>query len=314
MLLGRTASGLYWLFRYIERAENVARIVDAGSHVALTGDADRSDVWPSVLRSAGVDSVFPGDVDHATEAEVADFLLRNRKENSSSVLSCIDLARSNGRMVRTALTREVWESLNEAWMTMNASLSGPIDLDELVERLEEIKRQTAQIRGAFFGTMMRDDRYSFCRLGTYSERLDNTARIMDVKYYVLLPSSSWVGTPLDNHQWRSILRSVSAHRSFTSVYGTEFKSSLIAEFLILDRTMPRSLTFCAAGLDRTLGYLAEHYSQSQPCDEAAHEMLLKLRTQKMDEIFEMGLHDFLQEMIRQNSGLSMQIATDYNFS
>ncbi|RLQ87782.1 alpha-E domain-containing protein [Notoacmeibacter ruber] len=312
MLLGRTASGLYWLFRYIERAENIARIVDAGSHVALTGDADKSDVWPSVLRSAGVDKTFPGDAEEATESEVADFLLRDR-ENASSVLSCIEQARFNGRMVRTALTREVWESLNEAWMSMTSLLAKPIDLDDLIERLEDTKRQTAQIRGAFHGTMMRDDRYSFCRLGTYSERLDNTARIMDVKYYVLLPSASWVGSSLDNHQWRSLLRSVSAHRSFSSVYGTDFNSARIAEFLILDRSMPRSLVFCAEGLDRTLGYLAEHYSQSQPCDQAAHNLLSRLRALTMEEIFDIGLHDFLGETIQSNNQLSIQIANDYNF-
>ncbi len=312
MLLGRTASGLYWLFRYIERAENVARIVDTGAHVALTGDADKSDVWPSVLRSAGVDKTYPGDVDQASEAEVADYLLRDR-HNPSSVLSCIDNARLNGRMVRTALTREVWEGLNETWMTLKNTLARPINLDDLVDRLDETKRQAAQIRGAFHGTMLRDDRFAFCRLGTYSERLDNTARIMDVKYFVLLPSSSWVGSSLDNHQWRSLLRSVSAHRSFSSVYGSEYNAQRIAEFLILNRIMPRSLIFCAEELDRTLGYLAEHYSRSHTCDEAAHALFTRLRTLDMEEIFEIGLHDFLQEMIQQNNALSAQIAFDYNF-
>ncbi|MCP1197814.1 alpha-E domain-containing protein [Notoacmeibacter sp. MSK16QG-6] len=312
MLLGRTASGLYWLFRYIERAENVARIVDTGAHVALTGDADKSDVWPSVLRSAGVDQTYAANVDDAAEADVAEYLLRDRN-NPSSVLSCIENARSNGRMVRTAITREVWESLNETWMTIKDGLSKPIDLDTLIDHIDEIKRQVAQIRGTFHGTMLRDDRYSFCRLGTYSERLDNTARIMDVKYFVLLPSASWVGTSLDNHQWRSILRSVSAHRSFSFIYGTDFNSTNISEFLILNRSMPRSLIYCAERLDKTLGYLAEHYNQSQDCDETAHNLLLRLRALDMDQIFEIGLHDFLQETIQQNNALSTQIATDYNF-
>ena len=124
-------------------------------------------------------------------------------------MSSIETARNNARMVRTALTRETWESINEAWMALKRMLGGPIDERDLPKVLDAIKRETALIRGTFFGTMLRNEIFDFSQIGTFVERADNTARILDVKYYVLLPSISWVGSSLDNYQWESILRSVS---------------------------------------------------------------------------------------------------------
>ncbi|RVC67322.1 hypothetical protein EN759_15745, partial [Mesorhizobium sp. M00.F.Ca.ET.038.03.1.1] len=212
MLLGRTANGLYWMNRYIERAENMARLVDAGLRMALTRTQNASEEWNSVLLSAGSDYAFSQKYQDYTAANVSDFLLRDTS-NPSSTMSSIETARNNARMVRTALTRETWESINEAWMSLKRMLARPIDERDLPTVLDAIKRETALIRGSFYGTMLRNEIFDFSQLGTYVERADNTARILDVKYYVLLPSLSWVGSTLDNYQWESILRSVSAHRS-----------------------------------------------------------------------------------------------------
>jgi uncharacterized alpha-E superfamily protein len=209
MLLGRTANGLYWMSRYIERAENMARLVDAGLRMALTRTDSSAEEWKSVVVSAGAEIAYEQKYSEFNVANVSDFLVRDT-ENPSSVMSSIETARFNARMVRTALTRETWEAINEAWTTLKRMLAAPIDGRDLPKVLDAIKRETALIRGCFYGTMLRNETFDFAQIGTYVERADNTARILDVKYYVLLPSISWVGSTLDNYQWESILRSVSA--------------------------------------------------------------------------------------------------------
>ncbi len=212
-MLGRTANGLFWMARYMERAENTARLLDAGLRIALTRTGDASGEWESVLNSAGVAEAFRANGRQATAETVADFLLR-APESPSCVLNTLRAARDNGRMVRTALTRDAWESLNAGWLNLRERLSAPFTETDLPEVLSDIKRETALFRGMFYGTALRNENYSFARLGTYVERADNTSRIIDVKYYVLLPSFSRVGSSLDNYHWEAILRSVSAHRAF----------------------------------------------------------------------------------------------------
>ena len=313
MLLGRTANGLYWMNRYIERAENLARLVDAGLRMALTRTSNSSEEWSSVVVSAGVENAFLGHHPEFTVDSVADFLLRD-EQNPSSVLSCIEAARSNGRMVRTALTRETWESINEAWMALKRMLGAPVQQRDLPQVLDAIKRETALIRGAFHGTMLRNEIFDFCRLGTYVERADNTARILDVKYYVLLPSISWVGSTMDNYQWESILRSVAAHRSYRWVYEAEYRPSFIADYLILNDRMPRSLTFCYRNISKSLGHLARDYGLSRPSHDIVAATLGSLKVGSIKDIFDSGLHEFLVDFIRENNRLGEQLAGDFRFT
>lgn len=312
MLLGRTANGLYWMNRYIERAENMARLIDAGLRMALTRTQNASDEWSSVLLSAGADCSFLERHSEYTAENVADFLLRDMS-NPSSVLASIETARNNGRMVRTALTRETWESINEAWMSLKRMLAEPIDQRELPSVLDAIKRETALIRGSFYGTMLRNEIFDFAQLGTYVERADNTARILDVKYYVLLPSISWVGSSLDNYQWESILRSVAAHRSYRWVYEAEYKPTNIAEYLILNVRMPRSLTFSYRFLAEHLQFLGDDYGARHQAQEIAERTYAKLRGVEIKEILDSGLHEFLADFIRDNNRLGDQVAQDFGF-
>lgn len=312
MLLGRTANGLYWMHRYLERTENTARLIDAGLRVALTGGSEPGDVWSSVLQSAGIDEAFAQAHEEANARTVTDFMLRDTR-NPSSVLSAMETARHNGRMVRTALTREVWESLNEAWMNLCKSLARPVPDNRMPVALEQIKREIAHIRGAFEGTMLRDERFDFARLGTYVERADNTARILDVKYYVLLPGATWVGSSLDTHQWESILRSVSAHRAYRWIYDVQYKPTNIADFLILNRRMPRSLAFCYTNISENLAYLANDYGIRHECHETANAMLAQLNKARITDIFDQGLHEFLTGFVRENDKLGAEIAESYRF-
>ncbi len=313
MLLGRTANGLYWMNRYIERAENMARLVDAGLRMALTRTQSASEEWNSVLLSAGSDVTFTQKYQDYTAANVADFLLRDTS-NPSSTMAAIETARNNARMVRTALTRETWESINEAWMSLKRMLAKPIDERDLPSVLDAIKRETALIRGSFYGTMLRNEIFDFSQLGTYVERADNTARILDVKYYVLLPSISWVGSSLDNYQWESILRSVSAHRSYRWVYEADYKPTNIADYLILNVRMPRSLTFCYRFLAEHLKFLSDDYGEHHPCHATVERTQAMLRAGSIKNIFDAGLHEFLANFIQDNTKLGEEIAQDYRFN
>jgi len=216
-------------------------------------------------------------------------------------------------MVRTALTRETWESINEAWMTCRRILAAPIDQRELPRILDAIKRETALIRGAFQGTMLRNEIFDFAQLGIYVERADNTARILDVKYYVLLPSISWVGSSLDNYQWESILRSVSAHRSYRWVYDADYKPANIADFLILSRRMPRSLGYCYQMIAESLTYLADDYGERHSCHDTLETIRATLAPGSIAAIFETGLHEFLGDFIRSNNRLGNEVAANYRF-
>ncbi|WP_378951162.1 alpha-E domain-containing protein [Mesorhizobium sp. ANAO-SY3R2] len=312
MLLGRTANGLYWMNRYIERTENMARLIDAGLRMALTRSQDASEEWSSVLLSAGAANSFAAKHSDYTAENVADFLLRDMS-NPSSAIAAMETARNNARMVRTALTRETWESINEAWMSLKRMLAAPIDQRELPNVLDAIKRETALIRGAFYGTMLRNEIFDFAQLGTYVERADNTARILDVKYYVLLPSVSWVGSSLDNYQWESILRSVAAHRSYRWVYEAEYKPTNIAEYLILNVRMPRSLTFSYRFIAEHLKFLTEDYGARHASLDVADRTYAKLLGAEIKDIFEGGLHEFLADFIGDNNRLGEQVAQDFGF-
>lgn len=312
MLLGRTANGLFWMHRHIERAENMARLVDAGQRMALTKLSDSSDEWASVVLSSGVSATFKDKYDEYSAQTVSDFLLRDM-DNPSSVISSIETARHNARMVRTALSRESWESLNEAWMSLKRMLANPIDERDMPIILDAIKRETALIRGAFHGTMLRNENFDFARIGTFIERADNTARILDVKYYLLLPSLSWVGSSLDNYQWESILRSVSAHRSYRWVYEPDYLPANVADFLILNGRMPRSLTFCYRNISENLGYLANDYGTRHPCHDTVENTVKMLAFGSIKDVFDEGLHEFIVDFLHKNNKLGKEIAEAYQF-
>jgi uncharacterized alpha-E superfamily protein len=312
MLLGRTANGLYWMSRYIERTENMARLLDAGLRMALTRTASSSEEWNSVLLSAGADVAFRQRHQDVHAETVSDFLLRE-PTNPSSVMGAIETARGNARMVRTALTRETWESINEAWMALKRMLARPVEQTELPSVLDAIKRETALIRGSFHGTALRNENFDFAQLGTFIERADNTARILDVKYYVLLPSIAWVGSTLDNYQWESILRSVAAHRSYRWVYEADYRPTNIADYLILNGRMPRSLAYCYQNISESLSYLEKDYNTRHCCHDTLDQTLAKLKVNSIKDIFDAGLHEFLVEFIRDNNRLGDEVAQNFRF-
>ncbi|MEM7642151.1 MAG: alpha-E domain-containing protein [Pseudomonadota bacterium] len=312
-MLGKTAGGLLWMFRYLERSENLARLVETGQRIALTRPDRADSEWTSVLHTAWCHSPFEAYHDEVSGDAVIDWLLRG-PDNPSSVLNCIESARMNARTVRTALTREVWEAVNEAWMVLREALARKVPTRDLPRVLGLIRARSAFVRGTLHGTMLRDDSYDFARLGTFLERADATARLLDVKYYVLLPTASGVGSSLDNAQWEVILRSVSAEGPFRMVHGRARNAADIARFLILDQRMPRSLAFCYDKIDANLEYLRRDYGIRLPAHDIAQETCRRINGSTIDDIFDEGLHQFLQDFLSRNAALAAQIESDYRFT
>jgi len=216
-------------------------------------------------------------------------------------------------MVRHALTTDVWEAINGSFLDIQNLLKDKTRERDLSIILRTIKQSAALVRGATYGTMLRNEEYDFCRLGTFIERADNTARILDVKYYVLLPSAKAVGTSIDNVQWETILRSVSAYGGFRLEYGHEAGPGDIATFLILDKRMPRSLIYCCDILRLHLLSLCSAYRNKPASFSKIMQLQNRFLTHDIEAIFKFGLHDFLQKMISLFADLSEQIEIDYRF-
>jgi uncharacterized alpha-E superfamily protein len=313
-MLGRTAESLFWMSRYIERAENMARLAEAAFRISLTpdtGDGHREE-WRSTLTSAGVLDAFVGKYGDSSFERSMDFILFDG-DNPSSVRSCLLAARTNARFVRTKITRDMWEAMNATWLAYDAIQPAEITAARVPELLDWIRERASLFRGALLGTILRDDTYFFSQLGAFVERADNTARIIDVKYFILLPSNQAIGGEVDTYQWEMILRSVSAHRSYRHVFNDAYRPWNVAEFLILTPEMPRSLRFCYDRLQNTIDGLSQHYGERLPSAGQIGETLGLLTTISLDTIFREGLHEFLTGFVARNNRLTDTIAADYNF-
>jgi len=313
-MLGRAANGVYWMSRYLERAENTARLLNVGLRISLTKGVDpaREDEWRSVLVTTGQDFAYRQFHDDYQGEQVFNFILRDRA-NASSVLAMIDSARTNARMVRTSITSEVWESTNECWMQLGEALSRPVRESSLGDVLAMIRKLTTQVRGAIEGTMLRNEVFNFLRIGAFIERADNTARILDMKYYVLLPSPTWVGSHIDNAQWDTLLRSVSGDRAYRWLNKGTMDAKGIARFLILDSKFPRSLIFSYNKIMSNMSGLAREYGHEAPSHELVRSLCARLHQAQIDQIFEAGLHEFLTGFISDTVGIGNAISTDFKF-
>jgi uncharacterized alpha-E superfamily protein len=311
-MLGKTANGIFWMYRGLERAENTARLIETGQRIALTRLKDADDEWRPVLQSAAVLAPYLEAHGTVTREAAVDWLLRAR-DNPSSVLACIEQARQNARMVRTALTGDVWEAVNATWMHAREVLARKVRERDLPNVLRALRQRTALVRGMTHGTMMRNEIYDFARLGTFVERADNTARILDVKYYVLLPSTVAVGSSIDNVQWESILRSLSAKGGFRMQYGSNLAPREITHFLILDKRMPRSLAFCTAKLRDNLTYLNRGERSPSVSLRLVSQIEQRYLSHGIDDIFAFGLHEMITELLTAFNDLARQIEVDYRF-
>ena len=310
-MLSRTADNLFWLARYTERADFVARILDATTRLAALPQsyAGAGNEWESAVASAGDIDLFKSLYGSANEDTVRDFLAFS-PNNPSSIRTCIETARENARSVRTALTVEMWEAVNGAWLELKGFDNG-MSREEFARFLDWAKRTVLAFDGSAYRTMLRNDGFWFTRLGNAIERADNTARILDVKYHLLLPESEDIGGSLDYFQWTTILREVSALTAYHWVYRQSVKPWLVADLLILNGQMPRSLANCYEILVRHLDLIAEAYGRRGASQRLAATVQARLSAAKIAGIFDEGLHEFVIEFIGENNRLGAAIADQY---
>lgn len=310
-MLSRTADNLYWIARYMERADTVARLLEVGSRISLLPSAEgyRSD-WDSLLQATGMAHAFAQKYGQTVQRNIESFLFFDR-DNPSSVASCITAARENGRIVRTALTSQVWDALNTAFQELRQLEREERSKLELSRLTDWTMRHAAMLRGAIDATLLRDDGFNFLNIGYYLERGDNTARLMDVKYYVLLPRVDYVGSGLDNYQWSTLLRAMGAQRAFHWAYGGDVTAMKIADFLIRNPQSPRSLATCTAGLMNHLGRLAKAYGRETEAQATAQRLHAGIESATVEAIFDEGLHEFLTRYIAEAAQLANAIHASY---
>lgn len=310
VLLSRTAENLYWLSRYVERADSTARLIEMGYRMAMLPGSQSGAEWRSVAAASGCLDAFE-DPENITESEIVDRLLLDG-EHPASIRVCLEMARANARSVRTALTREFWEALNDGWRHLELMDPARARRD-LPGVLDWVKARAGMVRGTSTSTMLRNDGYNFLGLGAHVERADMTLRLLAVKAFVLLPETEVVGGGRDHHQWTSVLHATSAIRAYHHVYRGDYHPETIAEFLILNRKFPRSVAHSYSKIVGCLDQLAEAYGTTPACHATAHDMKAELARLKMGQIFQIGLPEFLSEAIGKTNRLNAEIYEAFHF-
>lgn len=310
-MLSRTADNIFWLARYMERMDNIARILDVAYRLSALPleDGAATNEWESALVAAGQDATFREYYDAFTAEDTIAFLTFD-KRNPSSIRSCLEAARVNARAVRADLPHPVWEAVNEPWLEMRPRSDAP-SISDLPEFLRVTVESAALFDAICYRTMLRNDAFYFQRVGAYLERADATARILDVKYHLLLPEGSPVGGSLDHYQWSAILRSVNARSNYQALYRQALRPWLIADLLILRPEMPRSITACTEKMREYLDGLADIYGrqgQSQRMARANHARFVQA---DIKSIYQEGLHELLTDFLGRNTALGNTIAHQY---
>jgi len=309
-LLSRVASSLYWMSRYVERAENTARVLDVTWRMSLLVKEARlkDQEWFAPLNITGTLFPYSGRHNVVCAREVLHFLGLD-PENPTSIYACWKQARENARSVRGSITSEMWEVLNATWLEVQSMDEEKMEARGISMFFDWVKERGHLFRGVTLGTMHRDDAYEFTRLGTFVERADSTARILDVKYHVLLPSVKDVGGAVDYYQWSAVLRSVTAFEAYRKVYRDVITPLRLAELLILRDDIPRSLRFCLMQVCETLGKVQN--SQSEETLRLAGELLAGLEAGRISDIFAGGLHEYLTEFLDSMHDISRQIQSSF---
>ncbi|MEM1105255.1 MAG: alpha-E domain-containing protein [Pseudomonadota bacterium] len=315
-MLSRVAENLFWIGRYAERAENIARLIDAVRRmVTLPAQFGRSTTneWSSVLIAAGARDQLGASIETADERLAVDHLIFDQT-NPSSVHNCFLRARENARAVRATLTQESWEALNAAWREMRGFSPQDTKGAGLLDVLDWIKAKSAIFRGSINATMMRGDGFDFLTMGSAIERIDTTARLLDVKYHVLLPSLKEVGSVEDHYQWLSLLQAASAQRAYFFATQEDVSPKGVAKFLILNPRFPRSILYNLKLADATVADLEAFYNHEAPCRAPLSSLVLRVSNLTIDEVLDSGLHEFLTDVIEQNAHNALQLAEAYGFA
>lgn len=309
-MLSRTAENLFWMARYMERAEATARLLTMGQRMAILPGATLRDEWRSVVKVTGCEALFDPK-SFIRESDIVEHLLLN-PENPSSIRYCLTRARANAKSVRTALTQEMWEALNEGWRKLETYTVADARQD-LPAIGDWVKTRAMIFRGATESGHLRNEGHDFVRAGGALERGSMTLRLLDVKYYVLLPETEVVGGHRDHYQWTSVLHALSGSRAYHHVYGGSYSPWQITDFLMLNRQFPRSVLYCFDQMAYRLQRLAHWHGRRSDCNKRSEEMVAALARTTSGEIFSEGLHEVIQHKLSQCNKLGFEIAEAYHF-
>ena len=313
-MLSRTADHLYWMARYTERAENTARLIDVNYQTSLVPQSDAVALvgWQGLLSISELTPAYRLKYGDIRARDVMEFMVRD-ESNPSSIVACLSAARENARAVRGTLTTEVWETQNQTWLELRRNLKSGMFEKDPGQFFEWVKFQSHLSRGVTVGTMLMDEALHFMRLGTFLERADNTARLMDVKFHAL--QSDFYGTASEKDQeydfyhWSAILRSVSGFEIYRKVYRDVIKPERVAELLILRPDMPRSLLASMNEVVNNLALLATE--RSHDTQRRAGKLCSELRYGQIDEILATGLHAYLTQFLDRVNDLGTHISRDF---
>ncbi|MBD8548408.1 alpha-E domain-containing protein [Sphingomonas sp. CFBP 8760] len=310
-MLSRTASSLYWLGRYFERADFIARLVEATVRLdVLSPRPAGCAAWASALAVTDTDAAFEAAGAELKRSEVARFLTIDNS-HAGSIVHSLDMARNNARAVRTALTREAWSAINRAWLMFEAKPAAT-DATSVLNLVEAVKNETRGFEGAVH-RMLRNQTTWFIRLGQAVERADNTARLLDVKYHILLPEGERVGGVVDRDQWTTILQTVSAVTAYRWLYSDGLRPGNVIDLLIARAELPRSL---AASVEETVDVLlmlAKRTGQHGEADRMARLRATRMAKTRSGEVIASGLHQYLQSFIEENALLHGAIGRQFKF-
>lgn len=311
-MLSRTADHLFWMARYTERAENTARMLDVNVQTSMLPQSDEENAhgWRAMLGISELQAAYDAKHKSLEAREVIDFMVRD-PDNASSIVACLTEARENARAVRGTLTTEVWEIQNQTWLDMQKRLASDLLEDDPSKFFEWVKFRSHLSRGVTVGTMLRDEAVHFIRLGTFLERADNTARILDVKFHGggAEATSSEAMSQRDFYYWGALLRSVSGFEIYRKVYRDVITPARVAELLMLRGDMPRSLLAC---MDEVVQNLREVRNDvSADTERLAGRLHAELKFSKIDDILEAGLHDTLTRFLANIYQLGNRVSRDF---
>lgn len=292
-MLSRVANSIYWMARYVERAENLARFIEVTLNFILDQPDSSYQQWEPLVLATGDEKEFKDRYGSATSENVVHFLTFD-PEYANSIISCLTQARENARTVREAISSEAWEQINEFYLWVKKSQNSSKTLDSQFELFQRIRLESHLFSGILDATMSRGTGWQFANLGRLIERADKTSRILDVKYFTLLPKVEDVGTTIDDLQWSAVLRSVSGFEMFRKRYHA-ITIRRIIEFLILDRDFPRAVRFCLDGAERSLRAITG--SPDSVFRNTAEQRLGQLRANlayaDVESIIQAGMHEFV---------------------
>jgi uncharacterized alpha-E superfamily protein len=293
-MLARVAESIYWMSRYVERAENVARFVEVNLNLMLDQPAGSAQQWKPLVDTTGDAAKFAKRYGTASKQNVIQFLTFDQ-ENSNSILSCLRAARENARSVREIISSEMWEKVNEFYLMMNSAEAGSqADPQELFASVRMAGHLFAGVTDA---TMTHNESWNFCRLGRMLERADKTSRILDVKYFLLLPTAADVGTTSDDIQWAAVLRSASAFEMYMKRHG-RIAPDTVVEFLLLEKEFPRAIQYCLIRARESLHAISGTPAGvfRYPVERLFGELCSELAYARIESIITAGLHEYLDRL------------------